>query len=206
MQLPLQARRPGTCWDAPVIIRRVTTPPSRAVRGKIYEPPQDFGVPPITRAFFCRGLVRRSLVGFPGTPRVVGALASSRARPSALDPVLHIGGGVVMAPAAGEIPTKGLPAADGRKAAGQRWAGPHGCADTQARDWVRRIQDAAAGNTKGGGVVGPVTQRDPVSLRRINPRAVHAPDVHWARARSDAGMMRYARLDGRRRICETVSG
>ena len=50
MQLPLQARRPGTWWDAPVLIRRVTTPPSRAVRGKIYNPPRDFGVPPITRA------------------------------------------------------------------------------------------------------------------------------------------------------------
>ena len=62
------------------------------------------------------------------------------------------------------------------------------------------------GEHKGGGVVGPVTQRDPVSLRRINPRAVHAPDVHWARARSDAGRIRYTRLGGRRRICETVSG
>ena len=28
-------------------------------------------------------------------------------------------------------------------------AGPRGCPDTQARDWVRRIQDAAAGNKKG---------------------------------------------------------
>ena len=45
MQLPLQARRPGTWWDAPVLIRRVTTPPSRAVRGKIYEPPPRFRSP-----------------------------------------------------------------------------------------------------------------------------------------------------------------
>jgi hypothetical protein len=37
MQLPLHARRPGTWWDAPVTIQGVTTTPSRAVRGKIYE-------------------------------------------------------------------------------------------------------------------------------------------------------------------------
>ena len=45
MQVPLQARRPGTWWDAPVLIRRVTTPPSRAVRGKIYECPPRFRRP-----------------------------------------------------------------------------------------------------------------------------------------------------------------
>jgi len=47
------------------------------------------------------------------------------------------------------MPPKGPPAAGRRKTAGKRWAGPHGCADTQARDWARRTQDAAAGNEKG---------------------------------------------------------
>ena len=206
MQLPLQARRPGTCWDAPVIIRRVTTPPSRAVRGKIYEPPQDFGVPPITRAFFCRGVVRRSLVGFPGTPRVVGALASSRARPSALDPVLHIVRGACHGTCRRGNSNEG--ATSGRRRRGSRTTvsrAPRLRGHPSARLGAPNT-GRGCGEHKGGGVVGPVTQRDPVSLRRINPRAVHAPDVHWARARSDAGMMRYARLDGRRRICETVSG
>ena len=78
-----------------------------------------------------------------------------------------------VAEARGYTPTREPTATGGRKAAGQRWAGPRGCADTQARDWVRRTQDAAAGNEKGkrGRGLGhpPRLRLPPEDARRIAP-------------------------------------
>jgi len=137
------------------------------------ETTQDFGASPRSRAFS----VGASSAGPPSVS--LEPLGSSRRTPGRAHGRARwirrciVWEGLAMAPAPGDMPTTGPTVTGGRKAAGQRRAGPHSCADTQARDWVRRTQDAAAGNEKGkrGRGLGhpPRLRLPPEDARRIAP-------------------------------------